>query len=141
MAGLMAGFGQCTHAIVRGIPASLAGEALRICAAEVDLAGARREHDAYVEVLRTRLRLDVVELPADEAMPDCVFVEDAAVVCGDTALITRPGAESRRTEACTARQPARQLRETCEQELLSASQNDRVTLSRHRGCVNVWLGM
>ncbi|XP_034439150.1 N(G),N(G)-dimethylarginine dimethylaminohydrolase 1 isoform X1 [Hippoglossus hippoglossus] len=98
MAGLMAGFGQCTHAIVRGIPASLAGEALRICASEVDIAGARREHDAYVEVLRTRLRLDVVELPADESLPDCVFVEDAAVVCGDTALITRPGAESRRRE-------------------------------------------
>nr|XP_046246838.1 N(G),N(G)-dimethylarginine dimethylaminohydrolase 1 isoform X2 [Scatophagus argus] len=65
---------------------------------EVDLAGAKREHEAYVEVLRTRLGLEVVELPADESLPDCVFVEDAAVVCGDTALITRPGAESRRRE-------------------------------------------
>lgn len=34
-----------------------------------------------------------------------------------------------------------QLRHTCEQKLLSASQDDRVTPSRHRGCVNVWLGM
>ncbi|RVE73586.1 hypothetical protein OJAV_G00032670 [Oryzias javanicus] len=66
--------------------------------AEVDLDKARGEHDAYVQVLRTRLGLEVVELPADEALPDCVFVEDAAVVCGDTALITRPGAESRRRE-------------------------------------------
>ncbi|CAM9334433.1 unnamed protein product, partial [Lampetra planeri] len=49
-------------------------------------------------VLRTRVGLEVVELPADESLPDCVFVEDAAVVCGDTALITRPGAESRRGE-------------------------------------------
>lgn len=36
---------------------------------------------------------------------------------------------------------SRQLRHTCEQKLLSALQDDRVTLSRHRGCVNVWFGM
>lgn len=98
MAGLMAGFGHYTHAVVRGIPASLATEALRSIQSEVDLAKARREHEAYVEVLKTTLGLEVVELPADETLPDCVFVEDAAVVCGDTALITRPGAESRRKE-------------------------------------------
>uniref|UniRef100_A0A668ACR2 Dimethylarginine dimethylaminohydrolase 1 n=1 Tax=Myripristis murdjan TaxID=586833 RepID=A0A668ACR2_9TELE len=99
MAGLMAGFGNFTHAVVRGIPVSLAKEALRGKESEVDVAKARREHEAYVEVLRMRLGLEVVELPADESLPDCVFVEDAAVVCGDTALITRPGAESRRKEA------------------------------------------
>ncbi|XP_034066032.1 N(G),N(G)-dimethylarginine dimethylaminohydrolase 1 isoform X2 [Gymnodraco acuticeps] len=98
MAGLMAGFGHYTHAVVRGVPASLAKEALRSSQAEVDLAGARSEHEAYVQVLGTRLGLEVVVLPADESLPDCVFVEDAAVVCGDTALITRPGAESRRRE-------------------------------------------
>ncbi|XP_061739631.1 N(G),N(G)-dimethylarginine dimethylaminohydrolase 1 isoform X1 [Nerophis ophidion] len=97
-AGLTAGFGHYTHAIVRGIPTSLAGEALRSIQAEVDVAKARREHHAYIHALRTTLGLQVVELPADETMPDCVFVEDAAVVCGDTALITRPGAESRRRE-------------------------------------------
>ncbi|XP_057697034.1 N(G),N(G)-dimethylarginine dimethylaminohydrolase 1 isoform X1 [Corythoichthys intestinalis] len=98
MAGLMAGFGCYTHAVVRGIPASLAKEALRTSQSEVDSTKAQREHDAYVHVLRTVLGLEVVELPADETLPDCVFVEDAAVVCGDTALITRPGAESRRRE-------------------------------------------
>lgn len=96
----MAGFGHYTHAVVRGIPASLAKEALRSSQTEVevDLAKAVKEHEAYVEVLRTRLGLEVVELPADESLPDCMFVEDAAVVCGDTALITRPGAENRRGE-------------------------------------------
>ncbi|XP_034563446.1 N(G),N(G)-dimethylarginine dimethylaminohydrolase 1 isoform X1 [Notolabrus celidotus] len=111
MAGLMAGFGHYTHAIVRGIPASLAKEALRTSQAEVevDLAKAQREHEAYVEVLGTRLGLEVVELPADEALPDCVFVEDAAVVCGDTALITRPGAESRRREAESMKEALKDL--------------------------------
>lgn len=95
----MADFGQYTHAVVRGIPASLATEALRSSQSEVDLAKTLREYEEYVEVLRTRLGLEVIELPADEKLPDCVFVEDAAVVCGDTALVTRPGAECRRGEA------------------------------------------
>uniref|UniRef100_A0A8C1ZFX5 Dimethylarginine dimethylaminohydrolase 1 n=1 Tax=Cyprinus carpio TaxID=7962 RepID=A0A8C1ZFX5_CYPCA len=98
MAGLMSGFGSFTHAVVRALPQSLAKEALRTGSLEVDLLKAQEEHDKYVSVLKHRLGLEVVELPADEALPDCVFVEDAAVVCGDTALITRPGAESRRKE-------------------------------------------
>lgn len=102
MAGLMAGF-NFTHAVVRAVPASLAKEALRTNKFDVDFLKAQREHELYVEVLKHKLGLEVIELPADESMPDCVFVEDAAVVCGDTALITRPGAESRRKEVnlCT----------------------------------------
>ncbi len=30
-------------------------------------------------------------VPTNERYPDCVFVEDPVVVCGDTALITIPG--------------------------------------------------
>ncbi|XP_053710241.1 N(G),N(G)-dimethylarginine dimethylaminohydrolase 1 isoform X1 [Synchiropus splendidus] len=109
MAGLMAGFGHYTHAVVRGIPASLAKEALRSSQADVDLEQARREHEVYVDVLRERLGLEVVELPADESMPDCVFVEDAAVVCGDTALISRPGAECRRGETVLMKETLKKL--------------------------------
>ncbi|KAF5901433.1 N(G),N(G)-dimethylarginine dimethylaminohydrolase 1 isoform X1, partial [Clarias magur] len=99
MSGLMsARFGSFTHAVVRAIPASYAAGALRSRAGQVDMARAQQEHDHYVRVLRDRLGLEVLELPADESLPDCVFVEDAAVVCGDTALITRPGALSRRGE-------------------------------------------
>lgn len=42
--------------------------------------------------------LDVIELPADENHPDCMFVEDIAVVCNGTALLTRPGHPSREKE-------------------------------------------
>ncbi|XP_069837651.1 N(G),N(G)-dimethylarginine dimethylaminohydrolase 1 isoform X4 [Dendropsophus ebraccatus] len=35
---------------------------------------------------------------ADESLPDCPFVEDMAIACEGTALITRPGAQSRRKE-------------------------------------------
>ncbi|XP_051788737.1 N(G),N(G)-dimethylarginine dimethylaminohydrolase 1 isoform X3 [Erpetoichthys calabaricus] len=100
MAGLTVGFGEYTHAIVRGVPASLPKEALRMNEAndDVDLARARREHELYVGVLMHKLGLQIVELPVDDSLPDSVFVEDAAVVCGDTALITRPGALGRRKE-------------------------------------------
>ena len=40
----------------------------------------------------------MIELPADADYPDSVFVEDAAFVLDDLAVITRPGAESRRGE-------------------------------------------
>ncbi|KAG2461881.1 DDAH1 dimethylaminohydrolase, partial [Polypterus senegalus] len=100
MAGLTVGFGEYTHAIVRGVPASLPKDALRMNEAndDVDLARARREHELYVGVLMHKLGLQIVELPVDDSLPDSVFVEDAAVVCGDTALITRPGALGRRKE-------------------------------------------
>lgn len=99
MAGITSrSFGRYSHAIVRCIPASLPAAALRMeNQGEVDLENARREHAVYVEALK-KLGLQVHELAADEQFPDCVFVEDAAVVVGGTALITRPGAPSRRKE-------------------------------------------
>nr|XP_012603011.1 N(G),N(G)-dimethylarginine dimethylaminohydrolase 1 isoform X1 [Microcebus murinus] len=101
MAGLgqAATFGRATHAVVRALPESLAQQALRSTKGEeVDFARAERQHQLYVGVLGSKLGLQVVELPAEESLPDCVFVEDVAVVCEETALITRPGASSRRKE-------------------------------------------
>ncbi|XP_041063524.1 N(G),N(G)-dimethylarginine dimethylaminohydrolase 1 isoform X1 [Carcharodon carcharias] len=99
MAGTLPVFGSCTHAVVRDIPDSLAVEALRMSGGEsVDMEKARREHQLYTGILSHKLGLQVLQLPADHSLPDCVFVEDTAVVCGDTALLTRPGAPSRRRE-------------------------------------------
>lgn len=101
MAGLghPAAFGRATHAVVRAPPESLCRHALRRSQGEeVDFARAERQHQLYVDVLGSKLGLQVVQLPADESLPDCVFVEDVAVVCEETALITRPGAPSRRKE-------------------------------------------
>jgi dimethylargininase len=55
------------------------------------------QHRAYVQALEA-CGLDVIVLQADEALPDSVFVEDTAVLLGDCAVITRPGAPSRRNE-------------------------------------------
>lgn len=48
----------------------------------------RRQHRDYVAAL-TRASLSVMVLEGDAERPDCVFVEDTAVVWGDHALIAR----------------------------------------------------
>jgi dimethylargininase len=45
-----------------------------------------------------RLGCDVLELLAEADLPDSVFVEDAAFILPETAVITRPGADSRKPE-------------------------------------------
>lgn len=53
-----------------------------------------RQHQSYVETLRS-LGLEVILLDAEPDFPDSHFVEDTAVVMAETAMVTRPGADSR----------------------------------------------
>ncbi|WP_018655039.1 dimethylarginine dimethylaminohydrolase family protein [Actinomadura flavalba] len=77
-------------------------------AAPVDTDLARRQHDAYVAALRAAgWTVHEVE-PADDH-PDAVFVQDALVVRGDVAVVTRPGAPARRGETAGAEKAARDL--------------------------------
>ena len=62
---------------------------------DVDLA--RAQHRTYEAALRGE-GCRVRTLPAEADLPDSVFVEDTAVVFDELAVITRPGAESRRPE-------------------------------------------
>ena len=63
----------------------------------IDLELARSQHHAYVTALQ-ELGCDVMELPAAADLPDSVFVEDTAVILPEVAIITRPGADSRKPE-------------------------------------------
>ena len=63
----------------------------------IDLEKARAQHRAYVDALAA-LGCKVEVLPSLPENPDAVFVEDTAVVLDEIAVITRPGAESRRAE-------------------------------------------
>jgi dimethylargininase len=63
----------------------------------IDIGRARAQHAAYEEALRA-LGCRVERLPARPELPDAVFVEDTAVVVEEHAVITRPGAASRRAE-------------------------------------------
>lgn len=63
----------------------------------IDAAAAARQHRGYCDALRA-CGASVVTLPPAEGMPDSVFVEDTAVVLEGVAVLTRPGALSRRGE-------------------------------------------
>lgn len=63
----------------------------------LDLAAAQVAHRAYVRALEAE-GVAVHLLPAVADQPDGCFVEDAAIIVGAQALLTRPGAPSRRAE-------------------------------------------
>jgi dimethylargininase len=63
----------------------------------LDVPRAVAEHEAYEAALR-RLGANVRRLMAAPLLADAVFVEDTAIVFDDVAIITRPGAPSRRPE-------------------------------------------
>lgn len=55
------------------------------------------QHAAYCEALAAS-GLNVVALSSDERHPDSTFVEDTAILTERCAIVTRPGAETRRGE-------------------------------------------
>jgi dimethylargininase len=63
----------------------------------IDPKRATTQHAAYEQALR-HAGYDLVRLPYLADDPDAVFVEDTAILLGDHAVITRPGAPSRRDE-------------------------------------------
>jgi dimethylargininase len=75
----------------------------------VDLALARRQHRRYEECL-VELGCRLVRLPEEPDLPDAVFVEDTAIVLDEIAIITRPGAPSRRPENASVARALRPYR-------------------------------
>lgn len=69
------------------------------------------QHDAYCNAL-AGCGLELIILGADERYPDGCFVEDTAVVNNKVAVITRPGAPSRRGEEAEVAQVLSRLRKT-----------------------------
>ncbi len=90
-----------TIAITRDVSASLADCQLSFVDRDApDVARAAAQHHAYRQALES-LGCRVLSLPAQDAMPDAVFVEDVALVLDEVAIMTRPGAKSRRAEGAS----------------------------------------
>ena len=58
---------------------------------------ALKQHKKYIEALEM-CGLEVLITEPDERLPDSVFVEDTAILIPECAIITIPGAESRKAE-------------------------------------------
>lgn len=103
-------------AVTRPISPSFAqGERTHIEREPIDLTAAKLEHRAYEDAL-SGLGASIVHAPDAPAQPDAVFVEDTAIVLDEVAVITRPGAQSRRPETIGIAQVLGNYRELCHLE-------------------------
>lgn len=90
-------------AITRPVPDSLEQcELTHQPRVPIDVGVARREHEEYVAALSS-LGCTIVQLPALHDHADSAFVEDTAVIVDELAIVTRPGAPSRRAETASMR--------------------------------------
>lgn len=76
-----------THALVRKIPRSYPDYYSKKNI-HIYIGLAEQQHDKYVKVLKDA-KLKISYVPADENRPDCVFIEDTAIIWQNHALITR----------------------------------------------------
>ena len=84
-------------ALLRSIPDSFTHAITGPRGRAPDVEEARIQHARYRDHLEAS-GYEIEVLDADESHPDCVFIEHTSVILGSIALITRPGAESRRGE-------------------------------------------
>jgi dimethylargininase len=97
------------RALVRRPVDSLAdGQITHIDRVPIDLELARAQWAGYVAALR-REGWTTIEVDPAPDQPDSVFVEDAVVLFGDTAVLTSPGAPTRRGETAGAEAAVHQL--------------------------------
>lgn len=76
----------------------------------IDLARAQQQHRAYRQMLRD-CGAEVRVLEVNRDWPDCVFVEDTAIVLDELAVLARMGTESRRGETAGVEAELRKYRE------------------------------
>lgn len=86
-----------TRAIVRKPCKNIVRGITRANLGKPDYNRALRQHAQYVQTLRD-CGLEVIHLEASEEYPDSVFIEDIALLTSKVAVITNPGAPSRRGE-------------------------------------------
>lgn len=84
-------------ALIRGMPSTFDRAIVSHGGRTPDVALARDQHRAYRDQLAAA-GYTIETIPADESCPDCVFIEDTAVIVGELAVISRPGAPEREPE-------------------------------------------
>ncbi|MDX6692590.1 MAG: dimethylargininase [Blastocatellia bacterium] len=90
------------RAITRAVSRQLARCELTFKEREgIDYERAARQQEAYCRLLE-RCGVAVFNLEASDALPDCCFVADTAVVLDELAVIANMGASSRRRETAAA---------------------------------------
>lgn len=84
------------HCLVRSVPENFAS-CLREDPVSIDRQAALTQHGHYVAILKKHCE-SISFVPGAQNHADSVYIEDVAVVLNSHALVTRPGAPSRRRE-------------------------------------------
>src|SRR5437764_332270 len=102
-------------AITRDVsPAFASCELTHLARVPIDVDVARAQHDAYENALEDAgYRIDRLSRAPNDVMPDSVFVEDAAIVFDELAVVMRPGAASRRAETAAVAEALARYRTLC----------------------------
>ncbi|XP_037120291.1 N(G),N(G)-dimethylarginine dimethylaminohydrolase 2 [Syngnathus acus] len=127
----MCPYGQFTHAVVRGISENfgkVVGDNGENKDVSVELAKAQRQFGCLTGALRQKVGLQLIEIPPDPELPMSWKVEDVAVIHGDTALITRPFSQQRRSEAEAVRKVLAELNLTIVEMDGTAGDSEGATL-------------
>lgn len=89
-------FGKYNIGLTRMIDPLLATNAIRLSRSYVDMDVAFEQHQSLIKAMQS-VGLKIFELPSD-GLADSVFIEDTLVIADMTAMVTHPGAMSRRPE-------------------------------------------
>ena len=107
---MSASSGPVLVALTRAVPPSIAEcELTHLSRSPIDFDVAADQHHRYERAL-AELGCVVQRLPPTPELPDSVFVEDVAVVLPEIAIVTRPGAGSRRPETASVEAALRAFR-------------------------------
>lgn len=103
------------NALCRAVSPAIADCELSYIGREpINVALANLQHAEYVTSLK-KLGATVIELPAEPTLPDSVFVEDTVLLFDELAVLTRPGAISRRGEVASIEMAFKKFREVIAQ--------------------------
>src|SRR5438876_3006563 len=86
------------------------GQRTYVARIAIDYARAVRQHEQYCSMLRT-CGLEMITLDVNRGLPDCVFVEDTAIVLDEAAVLASLGIGSRRAEPAGIEPVLRKYRE------------------------------
>lgn len=99
-------------AIVRNIPLSFQHCITNFrSASPINVEMAMQQHEEYCNTL-IQLGIKLTRIAADDALPDCCFTEDTAIIFDELAIITYPGTQSRVSETIEMKKVLSALKNT-----------------------------
>ncbi|UCG45838.1 MAG: hypothetical protein JSV58_03465, partial [Candidatus Bathyarchaeota archaeon] len=98
------------HAIVRPVPDSY-DRCIQTKTQKIDVGTAKQQHEEYCRALQKH-GLELVWIPGDNNLPDSCFVEDTAMIFGETAVVCNMKMKTRAGEVVEVAQVLEELMET-----------------------------